>query len=75
KDGSIIVDTKIQGYVCTARYSYSLKEPVGMALVEEDLTKEGTKLGIFEDDCKGKLKYAKVVPMPFYDSHGKRMKL
>jgi len=75
KDGSIIVDTKIRGYVCTARYSYSLKEPVGMALVEDDLTKESTKLGIFEDDCKGELKYAGVVPMPFYDPEGKRMKL
>ena len=45
-----------------------------MALVEEDLTKEGTKLGIFEDDCKGELKYARVFPMPFYDPQGKRMK-
>jgi len=75
RDGSIIVDTKILGYVCTARYSYSLKEPVGMALVEEVLMKEGTKLGIFEDDCKGELKYARVVPMPFYDPKGKRMRL
>ncbi len=75
KDGSIIVDTKIRGYVCTARYSYSLKKPVGMALVEDDLTKENTKLGIFEDDCKGELKYAGVIPMPFYDPQGKRMKL
>ena len=75
KDGSIIVDTKIRGYVCTARYSYSLKKPVGMALVEEDLTKESTKLDIFEDDCKGELKYARVVPMPFYDPQGKRMRL
>ena len=75
KDGSIIVDTKIRGYVCTARYSYSLKKPLGMALVEDDLTKENTKLGIFEDDCKGELKYAGVVPMPFYDPQGKRMRL
>jgi len=75
KDGSPVVDSKIRGYVCTARYSYSLKEPVGMALVEDDLAKEDTNLGIFEDDCKGELKYARVVPMPFYDSRGKRMKL
>jgi sarcosine oxidase subunit alpha len=46
-----------------------------MALVEEDLTKESTKLGIFEDDCKGELKYARVVSMPFYDPQGKRMRL
>lgn len=75
KDGSPVVDSKIRGYVCTARYSYSLKKPVGMALVEEDLTKENTKLGIFEDDCKGELKYAGVVSMPFYDPQGKRMRL
>ncbi len=75
KDGSLVVDSKIRGYVCTARYSYSLKEPVGMALVEEDFNKESTKLGIFEDDCNGELRYAGVVPMPFYDPQGKRMKL
>ena len=75
KDGSLIVDDKIRGYVCTSRYSFSLKKAVGMALVEAELTKLGTRLKIFEDECAGKLIYAKVVKTPFYDPEGKRMKM
>jgi sarcosine oxidase subunit alpha len=74
KDGSPIVDEKIRGYVCTARYSHTLKEVVGMALVEDSLSAGGTRLGIFEDGCQGELLYAKVVVMPFYDPEGNRMK-
>ncbi|MCK8603542.1 2Fe-2S iron-sulfur cluster-binding protein [Desulfoferrobacter suflitae] len=75
RDGSPIVAERIRGYVCTARYSYALKEPVGMALVEGYLAKNATRLTIFEDDCKGELMKAKVVPMPFYDPTGKRMRM
>jgi len=75
RDGSIIVDTKIRGYVCTARFSDTLNEPVGMALVEDELAKIDTQLNIYEDDCKGQLITAKVVDMPFYDPDGKRMKM
>jgi len=75
KDGSIIVDTKIRGYVCTARFSDTLNEPVGMALVDDDLAKIGTQLNIYEDDCDGQLLSAKVAGMPFYDINGKRMKM
>jgi sarcosine oxidase, subunit alpha len=74
KDGSPIVDSRIRGYVCTARYSWALKEPIGMALVDDDLCGEGTTLNIYEDGCKGKLLSAKVVSMPFYDPDGKRMR-
>jgi len=75
KDGSIIVDTRVRGYVCTARKSFSLNEAVGMALVESQLSDIGSRLEIFEDECNGKRLYAKVVPMPFYDPDGKRMKM
>ena len=75
KDGSPIVDSRVRGYVCTARYSYTLKEPVGMALVEDHLAENDAKLGIFEDGCNGELVYAKVAAMPFYDPEGKRMKM
>ena len=75
KDGSPVVDSRIKGYVCTARYSFSLNEPVGMALVDEDLSAEGTRFSIFEDDCRGGLLHARVVPMPFYDPEGMRMKM
>lgn len=77
-DGSIIVDPakrRVRGYLCTVRKSFTLNEVVGMALVEADLAEVGTRLSIFEDECGGKLQYAEVVPMPFYDPEGKRMKM
>jgi sarcosine oxidase subunit alpha len=75
KDGSPIVDSKIRGHVCTARFSYALKEPVGMALVQDDLAAEGTQLKIYEDGCNGQLLTARVIKMPFYDPEGERMKM
>ncbi len=75
KDGSIIVDGRIRGYVCTARLSPSLGEVVGMALVDEPLSAIGAELSIYEDECKGKLLGAVVAPMPFYDPEGVRMKM
>jgi sarcosine oxidase subunit alpha len=74
RDGAVIVDQAIRGYVCTARDSFTLKEAVGMALVEADLARVGTRLGFFEDECDGELIYGQVVNMPFYDPAGKRMK-
>ncbi|MBW1961121.1 MAG: (2Fe-2S)-binding protein [Deltaproteobacteria bacterium] len=74
RDGSIIVEDKIRGYVCIARYSETLKEVVGMALVEDFLSELGNRLKIYEDDCKGKLLYARVAKMPFYDPQGQRMR-
>ncbi len=75
RDGAIIVDSRVRGYVCTARKSFTLNEAVGMALVESQLSDIGARLEIFEDECNGKRLYAKVVPMPFYDPDGKRMKM
>jgi len=74
KDGSIIVDTSIRGHVCTARYSFTLGEAIGMALVESDLASMGTRLEIFEDSMGDERFYATVVPTPFYDPEGIRMK-
>jgi sarcosine oxidase, subunit alpha len=73
-DGSPIVDRRIRGYVCTARTSVALKEPVGMALVEDELAAEGSRLGIYEDGCAGNLIYAQVVKKPFYDPEGERLR-
>jgi sarcosine oxidase subunit alpha len=75
RDGSLIVDQRIRGYVCTARRSVTLNRAVGMALVESDLAAEGTRLEIFEDECQGKRLAARVVPMPFYDPQGHRMRM
>ena len=75
KDGSIIVENDIKGYVCTARRSFTLNESVGMALVDAPLAEEGRRLQIYEDECEGQLLYATVVPTPFYDPAGKRLKM
>ncbi|MCP4298030.1 MAG: FAD-dependent oxidoreductase [Proteobacteria bacterium] len=75
KDGSIIVDKKIRGYVCTMRKSLTLKESVGMALVDEEISGVGTHLQIYEDECEGNTISASVIKMPFYDPDGRRMKI
>ncbi len=75
RDGALIVDKKVRGYICTARDSFTLKEGVGMALVEGDLSKNGTRLEIYEDECGDDRIYGEVVPMPLYDPKGIRMKM
>jgi sarcosine oxidase subunit alpha len=75
RDGSLIVDNRIRGYVCTARNSFSLAKAVGMALVESPLAEIGSRLDIYEDECGNQRLSARVVPMPFYDPDGKRMKM
>jgi len=75
RDGALIVDDKVRGYVATARDSFSLNEAVGMALVEGPLSKIGTRLEIYEDECGDERIYGKVVAMPFYDPEGQRMKM
>jgi sarcosine oxidase subunit alpha len=73
-DGSVIVDDRIRGYVCTMRNSLTLNRTIGMALVESQLSKVGSRLEIFQDECNGETLRATVVPMPFYDPDGARMK-
>jgi sarcosine oxidase subunit alpha len=75
KDGSPIVDKRIRGYVCTARLSVALKEVVGLALVDDELAPEGSRLAIYEDGCQGQLIYAKVAKKPFYDPQGERLRM
>ena len=75
KDGSIIVDSSIRGYVCIARAGFGLKESVGLALVDSELAGEGTRLQIYEDECEGRHLYATVAPLPFYDPEGKRLRM
>jgi sarcosine oxidase subunit alpha len=74
-DGSAIVDRRIRGYVCTARYSFTLKEPVGLALVDDALSAEGSSLAIHEDGCGGRLARAVVTETPFYDPEGLRLRM
>jgi len=73
-DGALIVDHKVRGYVATMRRSFTTGEAVGMALVESQLSEIGTRLEIFEDECDGVRLHATVVPTPFYDPAGERMR-
>ncbi|KPK21508.1 MAG: hypothetical protein AMK69_21685 [Nitrospira bacterium SG8_3] len=75
KDGAIVVDDAIRGYVFTARYSFTLEKSIGFALVEEQLAELGTRLAIFEDNMGEDRLYAEVVPTPFYDPEGQRLKM
>lgn len=75
KDGSVIIDDKIRGYICTARYSTTLSAAIGMGLVESHLSKPGTPLKIFEDGMGEQRLGASVVKMPFYDPEGLRLKM
>jgi sarcosine oxidase subunit alpha len=75
RDGALIVDDKVRGYVATMRKSFTTGQAVGMALVESQLAEVGTRLEIYEDECKGVRLHAGVVRMPFYDPEGKRMKM
>jgi sarcosine oxidase subunit alpha len=74
RDGSPVVDQRIRGYVCTARYSATLGKPVGMALVDQPLAKAGTSIAIYEDGCGGQTTAAVVAEKPFYDPDGRRMR-
>jgi sarcosine oxidase subunit alpha len=74
RDGSLIVDEKILGHICTARYSTTLQKPIGLALVESRSAAPGSRISIFEDNCAGNLIKATVIPTPFYDPAGERMK-
>jgi sarcosine oxidase subunit alpha len=75
EDGSLVVDQRIRGYVCTARFSVTLQKSVGMALVEAPLTTPGQRLDIFEAGNGSRRRTARVVAMPFYDPEGKRLKM
>jgi sarcosine oxidase subunit alpha len=52
-----------------------LGESIGLAHVHSDLAKPGTRLEIFEDNMGDERLYATVVPIPFYDPEGKRLKM
>jgi sarcosine oxidase subunit alpha len=75
RDGALIVDDNVRGYVATMRKSFTTGQAVGMALVESQLAEIGNRLEIFEDECNGARINARVVEMPFYDPEGQRMKM
>jgi sarcosine oxidase subunit alpha len=74
-DGCVIVDDRVIGYIGTIRHSAAVGSVIGMALVEKNYAREGSRLALYEDECKGELQYATVTPMPFYDPKGERMRM
>ena len=74
-DGAIVVDDGIRGYVTSARYSRCLDTAVGLALVDADLSAVGTRIQIFQEGCGDLRLEASVVPTPFYDPKGTRMRM
>ncbi|MBU2547305.1 MAG: (2Fe-2S)-binding protein [Proteobacteria bacterium] len=73
-DGAVIVDDRIRGHVTSSRYSDMLGQSIGLALIEEELSRPGTPIRIFEAGRGGQLMEARVVDRPFYDPDGTRMK-
>ncbi|MGD8562740.1 MAG: 2Fe-2S iron-sulfur cluster-binding protein [Desulfarculaceae bacterium] len=75
-DGAVIYKgDSIQGFVCTCRHSQTLGRTIGMALVKQHLAKEGGALNIYQNDSNQPQKYqATVVPTPFYDPQGQRLR-
>jgi len=72
ENGDVIIhDGKPVGRVTNARYSYALKQCVGMSWVPIELAKDGSIIKIRHD---GKLIDAEVVSGAFYDPEGKRLK-
>jgi sarcosine oxidase subunit alpha len=81
-DGSIIIaGGVVKGRVCSSRYSATLGQSIGLALVDPELAVMGGILEIHTDAklAKGQLPpvvtvKAEIVPTPFYDPEGGRMK-
>lgn len=74
-DGCVIVDDRVIGYIGTIRRSSFMGAVIGMALVEGSYAGEGTRLAVYEAECQGKLQYAAVIKVPFYDPKGDRMRI
>jgi len=81
-DGSIVVaGGVVKGRICSSRFSTTLGKSIGMALVDPELAVMGGPLEIYTDAnlVKGELPpvltvWAEIVPTPFYDPEGPRMK-
>jgi sarcosine oxidase subunit alpha len=75
-DGSVVhEENDVVGFVCTSRFSKTMGQSIGMALVRQDLAKEGGQLNIYQNDSNETIRFtATVVPTPFYDPEGKRLK-
>ena len=69
------MDEKIRGYVTSCRYSRRLEATIGLALVEAELSAAGTTIRIFQEGLGDLRLEAVVVPTPFLDPEGTRMRM
>ncbi len=77
RDGAVVVaGGEIVGHVCTTRRSETLGWQYGMALVREGHAVRGGTIRLFEDEGNGRsaTSTATVVPLPFYDPEGERLR-
>lgn len=77
RDGAVVVDgDEIVGYVCTTRRSEALGWQYGMALVREGVAAKGGRIEIRQEEKPGRRVActATVVPVPFYDPEGTRLR-
>ena len=77
QDGDIVVNGKdIVGYVCTTRFSESLRGQYGMALVNDACASKGAEIRLCQALGKRHNEYtATVVPPHFYDPDGERLRM
>ena len=75
-DGAVVYEgDDIVGHLCSSRFSRTLGQSIGMALVRQDLAKPGGRLKIYKNDSNKPLHFtATVVQTPFYDPEGKRLR-
>jgi sarcosine oxidase subunit alpha len=76
EDGAVITDgDAVHGFVCTARYSATLKESIALALVNAHLAEPGTIVKLYEPGGGDERIKATVVKPPFYDPEGLRLRM
>ena len=75
-DGSVVYEgDSIKGFVCTSRFSRTLGESIGLALVSQPLARPGGLVNIYQNDSNRPLRFqATITPTPFYDPEGRRLK-
>ena len=77
RDGAVVVDgAEIVGYVCTTRRSEVLGWQYGMALVREGVAVRGGRIQMRQEETAGRgiSCTATVIPTPFYDPGGRRLR-
>lgn len=83
-DGSVVVaGGVVKGRICSSRYSSTLGQSIGLALVDPDVAVMGGPLEIFTDGRLTKKKAppvvstvkARIVETPFFDPDGARLKI